>query len=95
MLGIINNSHQTGNIIDNQRALADSIKNSMERNAQNIASVVNSDGDKIINALQRNDSIANQNLNSIGSSLKDIMQHGFNTDLTAIERTGAAWNCCN
>lgn len=90
MLGIINNSTQSANIIDNQRALADSIKNSMERNTQNIGSIISNDGDKILNALERNNSFANQNLNAIGSSLKDIMQHGFNADLTAIERTGAA-----
>ena len=90
MLGIINNSTQSANIIDNQRALADTIKNSMERNTQNIGSIVNSETNRLANSIERNDAFANQNLNTIGSSLKDIMQHGFNADLTAIERTGAA-----
>ena len=76
--------------MDNQRALTESVKNSMERNAQNLASIVNNDSDKITNIMDRNNAFANQNLNAIGSSLKDILQHGFNADLTAIERTGAA-----
>ena len=80
MLGIINNSHQTANIIDNQRSLADSIKNSMERNAQNIASIVNTDGDRIINSIERNDAFANQNLNAIDHLLKIF----YNMDLMLI-----------
>ena len=90
MLGIINNSQQSANIIDSQRALTESIKNSMERNMQNLGSLVNNDTNRLANTLERNDAFANQNLNTIGSSLKDILQHGFNADLTAIERTGAA-----
>ncbi len=34
MLGIISNNNQTAAILDNQRALTESIKNSMERNVQ-------------------------------------------------------------
>lgn len=92
MLGIINNNNQSSAIIDNQRALTESIKNSMERNIQGLSGLINADSDRTINILDRNNQFANQNLNTIGSSLKDIMQHGFSADLTAIERTSAANN---
>lgn len=90
MLGIISNNNQTASILDNQRALTESIKSSMERNTQGLSSLIAQDGDRTINIMDRNNQFANQNLNSIGSSLKDILQHGFNADLTAIERTSAA-----
>lgn len=92
MLGIISNNNQTASILDNQRALTESIKNSMERNAQGLTGLINNDSDKTINIMDRNNAFAAQNLNAIGSSLKDILQHGFNADLTAIERTAAANN---
>ncbi len=90
MLGIISNNNQTATILDNQRALNDSIKNSMERNVQGLSSLINLDSDRALNIMDRNNQFANQNLNTLGSSLKDIMQHGFSADLTAIERTSAA-----
>ena len=90
MLGIISNNNQTAAILDNQRALTESIKNSMERNIQILSGLINTDADKTINIMDRNNQYANQNLNTIGSSLKDILQHGFTTELTAIERTSAA-----
>jgi len=90
MLGIINNNNQTASVLDNQRALTESIKNSMERNIQILSGLINTDADKTINIMDRNNQYANQNLNTIGSSLKDILQHGFTTELTAIERTSAA-----
>jgi hypothetical protein len=92
MLGIISNNNQTASILDNQRALTESIKNSMERNAQGLTGLINNDSDKTINIMDRNNAFAAQNLNAIGSSLKDILQHGFNADLTAIERTATANN---
>ena len=92
MLGIISNNNQTAAILDNQRALTESIKNSMERNVQGLSGLINTDSDKTINVMDRNNAFAAQNLNAIGSSLKDILQHGFNADLTAIERTAAANN---
>lgn len=90
MLGIISNNNQTATILDNQRALNESIKNSMERNVQGLSSLINLDSDRALNIMDRNNQFANQNLNTLGSSLKDIMQHGFSADLTAIERTSAA-----
>jgi len=90
MLGIISNNNQTSAILDNQRAVTESIKNSMERNTQGLSSIVANDADRIVNIVDRNNAFANQNLNTIGSSLKDILQHGFSADLTAIERTSAA-----
>jgi len=90
MLGIINNNNQTASVLDNQRALTESIKNSMERNIQILSGLINTDADKTINIMDRNNQYANQNLNTISSGLKDILQHGFTTELTAIERTAAA-----
>jgi hypothetical protein len=90
MLGIMSNNNQTAAILDNQRAVTESIKNSMERNIQGLSSLINSDADRTINIIDRNNAFANQNLNTIGSSLKDIIQHGFTADITAIERTSAA-----
>jgi hypothetical protein len=90
MLGIISNNNQTATILDNQRAFSESIKNFMERNVQGLSSLINADGDRTINIVDRNNAFANQNLNMLGSSLKDILQHGFNADLTAVERTAAA-----
>jgi hypothetical protein len=90
MLGIIANNTQTSAILDNQRAVTESIKNSMERNLQGLSSLVSADNNRTIDVIDRNNAFANQNLNTIGSSLKDILQHGFNADLTAIERTSAA-----
>jgi uncharacterized protein (DUF488 family) len=90
MLGIISNNNQTSAILDNQRAVTESIKNSMERNTQGLSSLVNLDSDRIVNIVDRNNAFANQNLNTLGSGLKDIIQHGFSSDLAAIERTAAA-----
>lgn len=90
MLGIISNNNQTTAIIDNQRALTESIRNANERSIQGLSSLINLDSDRTLNIMDRNNAFANQNLNAIGSSLKDILQHGFSADLTAIERTSAA-----
>jgi predicted phage gp36 major capsid-like protein len=90
MLGIISNNNQTSAILDNQRAVTESIKNSMERNTQGLSSIVANDADRIVNIVDRNNAFANQNLTTLGSGLKDIIQHGFSSDLAAIERTAAA-----
>lgn len=90
MLGIISNNNQTAAILDSQRAVTESIKNSMERNTQGLSTLINSDSNRAIDVIDRNNAFANQNLNTIGSSLKDIIQHGFTADITAIERTSAA-----
>jgi hypothetical protein len=62
----------------------------MERNVQGLSGLINLDSDRTINIMDRNNSFANQNLNTIGSSLKDIIINGFTTGQTAIERTSAA-----
>ena len=89
-LGIISNNNQTSAILDNQRPLTESIKNSMERNAQGLSSTVANDADTIVYSVDRNNAFANQNLSTLGSWLKYIIQHGFSSDLAAIERTAAA-----
>ena len=56
----------------------------MEINVQCLSGLINLDGDRTINIMDRNNAFANQNLNSITSSLKDLIQHGFTNDQTAI-----------
>jgi hypothetical protein len=90
MLGIINNNSQTATLIDGQRNVGDNLKNTMERNLQSLSSLINLDSDRTINIMDRNNSYATQNLNAIGSSIKDTLQHGFTNELAAIERTAAA-----
>jgi len=89
-VGIISNNNQTATLLDNQRALSEAMRNSMERNVQGLSVLINLDSDRTINIMDRNNAFANQNLNSITSSLKDLIQHGFTNDQTAIERTSAA-----
>lgn len=60
------------------------MRNSMEINVQCLSGLINLDGDRTINIMDRNNAFANQNLNSITSSLKDLIQHGFTNDQTAI-----------
>ena len=72
MLGIVSNNNQTATLLDNQRALSEAMRNSMERNVQGLSGLINLDGDRTINIMDRNNAFANQNLNSITSSLKDL-----------------------
>lgn len=62
----------------------------MERNTLGLSSLINSDNDRAINIMDRNNAFANQNLNAIGSSLKDLVINRFANGQTAIERTSAA-----
>jgi len=62
----------------------------MERNTLGLSSLINSDNDRAINIMDRNNAFANQNLNAIGSSLKDLVINRFTNGQTAIERTSAA-----
>ena len=57
----------------------------MDRNIQGLSTLVNSGNDRNINVMDRNNAFANQNLNAIGSSLKDIVINGFTNSQTAIE----------
>lgn len=44
----------------------------MKQNVQGLSGLINLDGDRTIYILDKNNAFANQNLNSITSSLKDL-----------------------
>ena len=89
MLGLMNNCQQTNTLIENQRAIAEGIRGADERNTIALSSLIDRDSDRSINMQDRNHGFTNQNINAIGSSLRDIIQSGFSQDQAAIERTAA------
>jgi len=90
MLGMINNANQTATIIDSQRTISDSLRAATERNLNALLQGITSESQKTENLISMNNAFANQNLANIGSSLKDLIQSTGNTQLSAIERTGAS-----
>jgi len=90
MLGMINNANQTATIIDSQRTISDSLRAANERNLTALMQELSSESQKTDNLINMNNAFANQNLSSIGASLKDLIQSTGNTQLSATERTGAS-----
>jgi hypothetical protein len=90
MLGMLNNANQTATIIDSQRNISDNLRAATERNLNALMQGITSETQKTDNLITMNNAFANQNLSSIGSSLKDLIQSTGNTQLSAVERTGAA-----
>lgn len=90
MLGILNNTNQTATIIDSQRNISDNLRAATERNLNALMQGITSETQKTDNLITMNNAFANQNLSSIGTSLKDLIQTTGNTQLSAVERTGAA-----
>ena len=90
MLGMLNNANQTATIIDSQRNISDNLRAATERNLNALMQGITSETQKTDNLITMNNAFANQNLSSIGSSLKDLIQSSTNTQLGATERTGAA-----
>jgi hypothetical protein len=76
-LGIISNNNQTSDILDNQRAVTESIKNSMERNAQGLSSTVANDADTIVYIVDRN-------------NLSSAIERNGSMNMNTTERTSAA-----
>jgi len=89
MLGILNNANQTATIVDSQRNISDSLRAATERNLNALMQGISSENQKTENLITMNNAFANQNLATIGSSLKDLIQTTGNTQLSAVERTGA------
>lgn len=89
MLGILNNANQTATIVDSQRNISDSLRAATERNLNALMQGISSENQKTENLITMNNSFANQNLATIGSSLKDLIQTTGTNQLSTIERTGA------
>lgn len=89
MLGILNNANQTATIIDSQRNIAENIRSANERNTNSIMNGIVSENTKTDNLINMQNQFANQNLATLGASLKDMINLTSGNNLSAIERTGA------
>lgn len=90
MLGIINNASQTATIVDSQRNIADSLRAANERNLNAVMNSINTDNQRSDHLINLHNAFANQNLNSLGASLKDMFQTTAATQLSSTERNGAS-----
>ncbi len=90
MLGIINNANQTATIVDSQRNIADSLRAANERNLNSIMTATSADNQRTDQLLNMHNEFANQNLSTLGASLKDMIQSTASINLSATERNGAA-----
>jgi hypothetical protein len=89
MLGIINNASQTSTLLESQRNAVDTLRATQERNLNALMQSLASDNQRAEHLNQLNNSFANQNLNSIGNSLKEIIQTNANHVLGTTERVGS------
>lgn len=89
MLGLINNANQTSTIVESQRNIADVLRSAQEKSVNSLMQTIAADTQKTDNLINMNNSFANQNLASLGTSLKDLIQSTGGNQLSAIERTGA------
>lgn len=89
MLGIINNANQTNTIIDAQRNIAENLRSANERGMSSMTNTLSSETAKTDNLINMQNQFANQNLATLGSSLKDMINVTSGNNLSAIERNGA------
>jgi hypothetical protein len=89
MLGILNNANQTAVLIDSQRNIAENLRSANERSLHNIVNTIDTGNNKTENLINMQNQFANQNLASLGTSLKDMINVTSGANLTAIERNGA------
>jgi hypothetical protein len=89
MLGLINNANQTNTLIDAQRSIAENLRSANERGMNNMMSALSAENTKTNNLINMHNEFANQNLATLGSSLKDMVNSTAGNSLTAIERNGA------
>lgn len=89
MLGIINNANQTNTIIDAQRSIAENLRSANERNTSALMNTLTSENNKTDNLINMQNQFANQNLATLGASLKDMINGTSSINLSAIERNGA------
>jgi len=73
--GIIDNGKQTATILDAQRANSDNIINSTIR-----------DTSKLTDTVEKNGHFYTQNLNQIGSTLRDVIERQGNAGIIATEK---------
>lgn len=88
MLGIINNANQTATILDSQRSVSDALRSANEKSMNALLQTLMSENQKTDNLISMNNSFANQNLSTLGSSLKDLIQSSAAIQLGATERNG-------
>lgn len=90
MLGIINNASQTATLLESQRNAVDTIRASQERNMNALMQSLASENQRNEHLSQMNNAFANQNLNSVSSTLKDLINAGNTNQLATTERIGSA-----
>jgi hypothetical protein len=88
MLGIINNANQTATIIDSQRSIAEALRSASEKSMNALMQNITSENKNTDNLINMNNAFANQNLSTVGASLKDLIQASSGIQLSAIERNG-------
>jgi len=89
MLGILNNAGQTATLLDSQRNAVDTIRATQERNLNALMQSLASENQRNEHLSQMNNAFANQNLNNVGSTLKDLINANSTNQLSATERIGA------
>ena len=89
MLGIINNANQTNTIIDSQRNIAENQRAANERGMTSMVNTLMGENAKTDGLINMHNQFANQNLASLGSSLKDMINVNGGNSLSAIERNGS------
>ncbi len=89
MLGIINNASQTATLLESQRNAVDTIRATQERNLNALMQSLASENQRNEHLSQMNNAFANQNLNSVNTGLKDLINATYNNQLAATERIGS------
>ena len=89
MLGIINNASQTATLLESQRNAVDTIRATQERNLNALMQSLASENQRNEHLSQMNNAFANQNLNSVNTGLKDLINASYTNQLAATERIGA------
>lgn len=89
MLGIINNANQTNTIIDAQRNIAENLRSANERSMTSMMNTFVGENNKTNGLINMHNEFANQNLATLGASLKDMINVTSGNNLSAIERNGA------
>ena len=89
MLGIINNASQTATLLESQRNAVDTLRATQERNLNALMQSLASENQRNEHLSQMNNAFANQNLNSVNTGLKDLINATYTNQLAATERIGA------
>jgi hypothetical protein len=90
MLGIINNASQTATLLESQRNAVDTLRATQERNLNALMQSLSSENQRNEHLAQLNNSFATHNLNTTGTTIKDLIQTTGVAQMSATERNGAA-----